>query len=403
MNESIENYGLRRKGLDILDQQLGILGQYARVRNHDLGPDSHCKQVTCLSPYIRHRLILESEVIQAALSRYSFQSIEKFIQEVYWRTYWKGWLEQRPQVWADFLSDLREFEEGKSGNTYLSAVTGQTGIDCFDHWTQELKQTGYLHNHARMWYASIWIFTLNLPWQLGAAFFLEHLLDGDAASNTLSWRWVAGLQTVGKHYVARAENIQKFTAGRFNPKGLLNENPNPCIDDRIYVCDRKHIQIAPIINPSSNGQALLILDDDCCPEISEIKGSNILAAAAIFPESVEKKHNYSPQVSQFKRSALEDALKRWHVTNGSSTIMLKGSNSSEQILNWYQATGARQLVILRSPTGPAADFIIEFEKESGIKINVLTRKYDQELWPFARAGFFQFKKNIRDHALKLIS
>jgi deoxyribodipyrimidine photo-lyase len=65
---------------------------------------------------------------------------------------------------------------------------------------QELVETGYLHNHARMWFASIWIFTLRLPWELGADFFLRHLLDGDAASNTLSWRWVAGLHTKGKHY-----------------------------------------------------------------------------------------------------------------------------------------------------------------------------------------------------------
>lgn len=398
MNESIENYALRRVGLETLDQQLAILGQYASARNYDLGPGTHFKQVTCLSSYIRHRLILESEVIQAALSRYSFQSIEKFIQEVYWRTYWKGWLEQRPQVWADFLSDLKESEEEKSGNTYRTAVAGQTGIDCFDHWTQELKQTGYLHNHARMWYASIWIFTLNLPWQLGAAFFLEQLLDGDAASNTLSWRWVAGIQTIGKHYVARAENIQKFTRGRFNPKGLLNEHPKPCNDVRSY--DRKSILPASEISPNSFSQALLLLDDDCCPEMSEIQGRNILAAAAIFPQSVEKKFNYSIKVSQFKCSALDDTLKRWSATNGSPTVLMEGADSTEEILRWYQSTGARQLVMLKSPVGPAADFISEFEKESGIKIEVITRKYDQELWPFARAGFFQFKKNIKDHALR---
>ncbi len=67
--------------------------------------------------------------------------------------------------------------------------------------------TGYLHNHARMWFASIWIFTLRLPWELGADFFLRHLLDGDPASNTLSWRWVGGMQTMGKTYLARADNI----------------------------------------------------------------------------------------------------------------------------------------------------------------------------------------------------
>ena len=83
------------------------------------------------------------------------------------------------------------------------------------HGQRELIETGYLHNHARMWYASIWIHTLKLPWTLGAAFFLTHLLDGDPASNTLSWRWVAGLHTPGKTYLARPDNIRKYTNNRF--------------------------------------------------------------------------------------------------------------------------------------------------------------------------------------------
>ena len=65
-----------------------------------------------------------------------------------------------------------------------------------------LKENNYLHNHARMWFASIWVFTLDLPWQLGAEFFMKHLFDGDAAANTLGWRWVAGIQTQGKNYLA---------------------------------------------------------------------------------------------------------------------------------------------------------------------------------------------------------
>ena len=81
---------------------------------------------------------------------------------------------------------------------FEGAVTGSTGIDGFDDWARELTHTGWLHNHARMWFAFIWIFTLELPWALGADFFLRHLVDGDPASNTLSWRWVAGLYTRAK-------------------------------------------------------------------------------------------------------------------------------------------------------------------------------------------------------------
>ena len=72
-----------------------------------------------------------------------------------------------------------------------------------------------------MWFASIWIHTLNLPWQLGADFF-KNLLDGDPASNTLSWRWVAGLHTQGKCYLATENNIKKFTNNRFNKKRIIN-------------------------------------------------------------------------------------------------------------------------------------------------------------------------------------
>ncbi len=115
--------------------------------------------------------------------------------------------------------------EGGSGfaRAYRRAIEGKTGIDCFDAWVEELLETGYLHNHTRMWFASIWIFTLQLPWELGADFTYRHFVDGDPASNTLSWRWVGGLHTRGKTYLARPDNIAEHTGGRFRPKGLARE------------------------------------------------------------------------------------------------------------------------------------------------------------------------------------
>ena len=113
-----------------------------------------------------------------------------------WRTYWKGWLELRPSVWTDFLIELKKIkEEFQNNQTYKNAIEGKTNVECFNYWVNELKENNYLHNHTRMWFASIWIFTLNLPWQLGAEFFMQHLYDGDAASNTLGWRWVCLLYT----------------------------------------------------------------------------------------------------------------------------------------------------------------------------------------------------------------
>ena len=202
---------------------------YNSKRNFDFGINDR-QNVSCLSPYITHRLITEYETVKKVLSRRPFQKVDKYIQEIFWRVYWKGWLELRPQVWTDLIEDLKFIEENEN---YLKAIKGETNIECFNDWVKELKENNYLHNHTRMWFASIWIFTLNLPWQKGAEFFMKHLFDGDAASNTLSWRWVAGLQTKGKHYIAQAWNISKFTNNKYkNVK--LNENALPLSDKREY-------------------------------------------------------------------------------------------------------------------------------------------------------------------------
>ena len=133
----------------------------------------------------------------------------------------------RPKVWSDFLEDLENIDNSKE---YKKAISGETNISCFDDWVKELKKNNYLHNHTRMWFASIWIFTLKLPWQKGAEFFLRELYDGDAASNTLSWRWVAGIQTKGKNYIAQNWNISKFTNNKY--KDLNCHIPNQ--DQREY-------------------------------------------------------------------------------------------------------------------------------------------------------------------------
>ncbi len=203
--------------------------RYSNGRNFDHGPGRH-KAVSGLSPWIRRRLITEPEVVAAALAAHGPEAAEKFIEEVVWRGYFKGWLERRPQVWDMYrdglAADLAAMDRDRRLRRDVArAMDGQTGIDCFDAWARELTDTGYLHNHARMWFASIWIFTLGLPWRIGADFFYRHLLDGDAASNTLGWRWVAGLHTRGKPYPATAQNITTFTGGRFSPRAADLASP----------------------------------------------------------------------------------------------------------------------------------------------------------------------------------
>ena len=158
----------RRVGEELLAAFAPRMGRrYANGRNTDHGPGAH-KAVSVLSPYIRRRLVLETDVVAAALAAHGPDDAEKFVQEVIWRGYFKGWLERRPQVWDSYRNgldaDLVALERDRRLRRDLDrAMAGQTGLACFDAWANELVDTGYLHNHARMWFASIWIFTLGLP------------------------------------------------------------------------------------------------------------------------------------------------------------------------------------------------------------------------------------------------
>ena len=147
-------------------------------------------------------------MVEAALRKYPFRVVEKFLQEVLWRGYWKGWLEMRPQVWDRYGASSDRL--AGAGDPEVAEGRSRSGI--MNHFARELLETGYLHNHARMWWASYWVHHCGLPWELGAQHFFRHLLDADPASNTLGWRWVAGEQTRGKTYLATAGNILKFCA-----------------------------------------------------------------------------------------------------------------------------------------------------------------------------------------------
>ena len=199
-------------------------GKYYEANRNYSEDRSNNNTTSLLSPFIRYRLISEEQVLEEVLKKYDLRECEKFIQEIYWRTYWKGWLEHRPSVYSDYLEDRNKLiEEFGNKKFYLNAISGNTNLSFFNNWVNNLKENGYLHNHVRMWFASIWIFTLNLPWQLGADFFMQHLLDGDPASNTLSWRWVAGIHTKGKNYLARKSNIEKYSNIKISSNEILNE------------------------------------------------------------------------------------------------------------------------------------------------------------------------------------
>ena len=349
------------------------LSEYSRLRNFDFGPDKR-ENVSCLSPYVTHGIINEVEIIKKSLAKFSFSKNEKFIQEVLWRTYWKGWLELRPNVWTDFLLELSNIREKfKDDPNYLRAINGETNIECFNEWVIELKNTNYLHNHARMWFASIWIFTLNLPWQLGAELFLQHLYDGDAASNTLGWRWVAGIQTQGKHYLASEWNIKKFTNNRFqNIK--LNENAAPMVSGKNY-----SILKNDFLNPQiKNGKILVIFENNLSFEETTFK--DLKFEKIILINNNTRQIKLSNSVLKFKQDLINDQLERLKNLSFECEITTidKFKNIEEEFYILYPCVGEN------------LDFVLKNLK----KYKFLYRKLDQHAWQFCNKGFFNFKKYI---------
>ena len=344
---------------------------YSTQRNFDLGP-SNRKNVSCLSPYISHRLITEYEVAKKVLSKFPYQKVEKYIQEIFWRVYWKGWLELRPQVWTDFTEDLKGIEEDKN---HQIAVSGKTEIQCFNDWVNELKENNYLHNHTRMWFASIWIFTLNLPWQKGAEFFMKYLYDGDAASNTLSWRWVAGLQTKGKHYVAQSWNISKFTNNKYKDIGL-NEDATPLVDKREYKLSSLEINKEDL-----ESKTLIFFESELNIETLNLKDyQNIYC---VFLRNEKRKIKFDEKVINFKKKIIEDQANRF------SNIKIIDEINFDKLTNEI-----KDLDVIYPSIGENLSFLKSIKKKKNLNYNFIVREGDEFCWQFSNKGYFNFKSNI---------
>ncbi len=351
---------------------------YARDRNEDRGPDNR-HNVSRLSPWIRARVVTEEEVIRAVLARHSPGAAEKFIQEVCWRTYWKGWLAMRPQVWRRYLADVQTLRNDyRDHQGCRRAMAGESGIACFDAFARELIDTGYLHNHARMWFASIWIFTLKLPWQLGADFFFRYLLDGDPASNTLSWRWVAGLQTKGKHYVARADNIERFTAGRFRGPMKLNEKAEPLDEDEEIPRPQA---LKECIWPERSGRTGVLLTDEDVSAGSWLAGEyGVASLAGMLPERAYEHLAVDDRVVNFRRAGLKDA----------GAEILHGRTPVASVADWLKREKL-DLVLMPEPAVGLWDDAVRELTASGLPVHLVRRPWDENLYPHATHGFFRFK------------
>ena len=357
------------------------LEDYSANRNYDLGPPHH--NVSKLSPYIRRRFISETEIIDLISKKFKLSKVDKFVQEIFWRTYWRGWLELHPKVFDEYEKKISKYE-----------IINKTGIKCFDNWTDELIETGYLHNHARMWYASIWIFTLKRPWEEGAHFFSDHLLDFCPASNTLGWRWVAGLQTIGKNYLANSENIKKFTNNRFYPKDQLNEYELPIEDkSNLNSIVKPKISYEEIFIDKLKNKCLgLVLTNNDLSLHKIINNFNITNyETCVFYNKINK----SKVVQSFNQSLFSEVA---NTTSKGELI-----SSFQGLIDWVTSKKIKNLIIPYETVGSQIlnkKEYLNILRPIDVKCHFYLRDWDKVSFPFANKGFFPFKKKIPELLIK---
>ena len=178
---------------------------YSRNRNFLNGA------VSKLSPYLRHGCLTLSETSNNVQERYGAQS-QKFVEELAWRDYWR-------RVWYELGDDIfSDIEDPKValGDRLLPDFIRQgiTGLPCMDGFIRDLMLEGYVHNHARMWFAAYVVHWLKVDWREAADWFENYLLDGDKASNHLSWQWVASINS-SKPYYFNKENLARYTGEKY--------------------------------------------------------------------------------------------------------------------------------------------------------------------------------------------
>ena len=176
---------------------------YGKTRNFIDG------DVTYLSPYISRGVISVKQVKEIVLQKgFKPYQVEKFLQELAWREYFQ-------RVWqakgnAAINAALKQEQLDVKHTQMIGGVANAaTGIEAIDEQIKKLYETGYMHNHARMYTASIVCNIGKAHWHQPSKWMYYHLLDGDLASNNCSWQWVAAAFSSKKYY-CNQENINKY-------------------------------------------------------------------------------------------------------------------------------------------------------------------------------------------------
>ncbi len=384
-----------KKSKNILEHFLQEkISKYSQYRNFDYGPNDPHKIVSGLSSYISKGIIKEEYILNKINS--SENSSDKFIQEVLWRTYWKGWLERHKEVWLDYKYSIERESENiqhsELAEKYEQAINGKTQIEPYDGWINQLKNTGYLHNHTRMWFASIWIHYFGLPWQLGAQLFYNHLLDADVASNTLSWRWVAGLQTLGKKYIASSQNIMKFSLSRFKsfnlPKLISIDIPY-----KKYIPNELNYNNNFILD-SNKKNAFFVVENNL--DINFIKQNKDYISIVLLLETNNFKNNLSPISKKFQTGCSTDFINLCEKNNINikKVDISKSFNQCLTILREEKISNTYSEYITIGYERDIVKGLISSLKNHNITYNFFLSNFYKEVWSFCNKGFFNFKKSF---------
>ena len=365
------------------------ISNYNKLRNFVYYGVNRYKNVSVLSAFISRGVLREKTLLKKVIS--SANKNEKFIQEIFWRIYWQGWLESHKNIWKDYKQNIKHIENNKLSSliNYQDAINGNTSIKPFNEWVKILKEYGYLHNHERMWFASIWIHYLQIPWELGQKFFYENLLDGDVASNLLSWRWVAGLQTLGKKYIATEENINKYTNNRYlgfklpKVRNILLKN-----EDRIL----NSINASKFKEPYKNC-AFVIMDNNLNLDLfKKVKSKiNALILLKFNLKPIEKSKTVikfqKGIYKEFVQKEINEKIKYYEFQLPDENLkfisFLKNNKIKNLLMDYYRIGYEKDCF----------DDLISKIKDNILVHNILDRFYDQS-WEHCQKGFFKFREKI---------
>ena len=383
------------------------IASYAGTRNH---LQTGKTNVSGLSAAIRYRLLLEDEIIEETLQHYSVHEAEKWLQEVCWRRYWKGWLEFHPDVWArrrQRVDSLRQTLPPETLTRAQAVAAGESGVACMDLMARGLIATGYLHNHARMWWASFWIHVERLPWELGADFFFRHLLDADPASNTLSWRWVAGLQTPGKTYLVRLSNIEKYAPHYLTGNGAGSKRiadgavVAAVVEETAEMGKQALPQYASCLPDTTKRTGLWLHPDDLTPENGPLAALAPVSIAGCISQRVYREcYRLSEPRMASLRTVLGDGLARASAHFDCPAETLETDDPVNGLCDWAMQNQLSEIVAFAPMVGPGRDMLPQLSRHleaRGIRLTLIRRPSDTLAFSFATAGFFPFWQKMNRH------